>query len=114
MNNVINIADIRAQFESQKQDLRRAASARDAIAAERRPDVMDNLRDAVDHLSAAALIERRLDQIRQVDAALNRLNPAQYGICAECEKPISPQRLAAIPTAVLCITCRTGSERMAA
>src|ERR1022692_4778542 len=32
------------------------------------------------------------DQLRSIKEALDRINEGTYGVCAECEKPISPKR----------------------
>ena len=36
-------------------------------------------------------------QLREIKEALARLNEGTYGICAECDKPISTKRLQAVP-----------------
>ena len=45
-------------------------------------------------------------QLRQIKEALQRLNEGTYGVCAECEKPISPKRLQAVPWAKYCVQCQ--------
>ena len=41
-----------------------------------------------------------------VTDALHRLEHGSYGICDECDEPISERRLAAIPWAKYCIQCQ--------
>jgi RNA polymerase-binding transcription factor DksA len=53
-------------------------------------------------LSVGHLAYRRL---KRIDAALARLADGSYGICEDCGGPISPKRLAAIPSAERCIAC---------
>ena len=48
--------------------------------------------------------ERRL--IRKIDKALERLNLDEYGYCEACGVEIGLRRLAARPTAELCIDCK--------
>jgi len=48
--------------------------------------------------------------LRQVQDALRRIEAGSYGICHECEEPISPKRLAAVPWAKYCVSCQ---ERIA-
>jgi RNA polymerase-binding transcription factor DksA len=43
--------------------------------------------------------ERDSDELREVRAALERLDAGTYGLCLQCGKPIDPERLKAIPTA---------------
>jgi RNA polymerase-binding protein DksA len=42
-------------------------------------------------------------QLREIDAALRRLDEGTYGICEACGREIDPERLEAVPTATLCI-----------
>ena len=44
--------------------------------------------------------------LRNIEEALWRLENGTYGICRECNEPIAPARLNAIPWARLCITCK--------
>ncbi len=49
---------------------------------------------------------RNLDaKRRDVERALEKLDEGTYGTCDRCGVPISPERLEAIPSAVLCVAC---------
>ena len=52
-----------------------------------------------------ALGKADLDEIRRIDAALDRIEAGSYGTCAKCGDPISVERLQAVPTAALCRNC---------
>ncbi len=43
--------------------------------------------------------ERDSDELREVQAALERLETGTYGFCMRCGEPIDPHRLKALPTA---------------
>lgn len=60
------------------------------------------------HDQFVALQINRLDslQLKQVDAALNRMDREGYGVCVDCDDPISYKRLDAIPWANRCIACQ--------
>jgi len=60
---------------------------------------------------AEATHQRRLAELRRIDAALLRLEHGDYGQCLVCEEPIPEQRLAFDPTATLCIACAEARER---
>ncbi|WP_296707316.1 TraR/DksA C4-type zinc finger protein [Rhodoblastus sp.] len=47
----------------------------------------------------------KLEEIRQIRDALNRIAEGSYGVCAQCGEPIDPKRLKALPTAIKCISC---------
>ena len=57
------------------------------------------------HLAA----KRRL---MQAEMALARLVAGTYGVCQECGSAINPERLEAMPTAVLCVSCQRRAERI--
>jgi RNA polymerase-binding protein DksA len=56
------------------------------------------------------LEESSEDVLRQIDAALKRIDDGTYGTCASCGRPISEERLEAMPYADLCIDCRRRAE----
>ena len=54
---------------------------------------------------AAALLAAAEDQLRQVDAALDRVAAGSSGRCVRCGQPIAAERLEARPTADRCVSC---------
>jgi DnaK suppressor protein len=54
---------------------------------------------------------RRRQQVLEIDAALERVIDGEYGDCFECGDIINPRRLAADPTATLCISCAQAREQ---
>jgi RNA polymerase-binding protein DksA len=46
-----------------------------------------------------------------IDQALDRVEAGTYGYCQNCSKPISRERLEAVPHARLCITCKATEEK---
>ena len=55
---------------------------------------------------AARTLEREAKSLMQIGAALKRIGAGEFGICFECEEPISPKRLAAVPWAAYCLHCQ--------
>lgn len=53
---------------------------------------------------------RELEELRDIEAALERIKNGVYGRCAECGEPIALERLEAYPTAKRCITCQSRRE----
>ncbi len=47
-------------------------------------------------------------ELREIDAALERLDTGTYGRCVRCQQPIEPARLEALPTATSCLRCIGG------
>ena len=44
--------------------------------------------------------------LREVEEALRRIEQGTYGVCHECEEPISSKRLDAVPWAKYCVKCQ--------
>lgn len=61
--------------------------------------------EVLEGLDAAALAE-----IRQVRAALRRIENGTYGQCARCGETIAARRLQALPQTLLCIACAGSAE----
>ena len=53
---------------------------------------------------------RELDEIRDVEAALERIKNGTYNVCVECGGEVTYDRLDAYPTAKRCITCQSRHE----
>jgi RNA polymerase-binding protein DksA len=56
-------------------------------------------------------VDRHIDEVRDVEAALLRLKAGHYGICIECGDPIGYERLHAYPIAKRCYACQLDHER---
>lgn len=46
------------------------------------------------------------EKVKAIDAALDRLNNGEYGICKECGDPIAKKRLHAVPWTQYCLQCQ--------
>lgn len=51
------------------------------------------------------LEKSKLQEVRQIREALQRIAQGSYGVCAQCGEMIAPKRLEALPTATKCISC---------
>jgi DnaK suppressor protein len=111
----IDVDHFRAELEQQRERLRSTIAHHDignSSLTEETGELMSSSSD--NHLAdtASETYERELDegleedaqeQLRQVDAALQRLEAGQYGICSVCGKKIPVERLEAVPWTTLCI-----------
>lgn len=59
----------------------------------------------------AALFDRQIQEIRDIEAAWLRLADLSYGICTDCGADIGYERLTAYPTAKRCYTCQNQREK---
>ena len=55
-------------------------------------------------------VRRREEMLRNIAAALQRIEDGDYGLCRNCDEPINPRRLEADPTALYCIDCASRLE----
>jgi DnaK suppressor protein len=83
---------------------------RDAIAVEQSADPLDTTQRALEREMATVGLDRNATLARQIRAAISRVNQGGYGVCLECEEPISQKRLAAVPWAALCIHCQQRAD----
>jgi len=56
------------------------------------------------------LIENSEETLREIDAALQRIEDGTYGMCEEGDHPVGKNRLKVIPWARLCIECQRKAE----
>lgn len=57
------------------------------------------------HTRVVALKDSLLQSLKRTEKSLEDLEKGKYGKCERCGKEIESQRLKAIPTATLCISC---------
>ena len=56
------------------------------------------------------LIENEEEILRDIDAALERLDDGTFGVCESCSKAIPKARLKAVPHARYCVECQRKEE----
>jgi len=71
----------------------------------------DDASAAFDQAKDVSLRRNAEGLLKQVNAALRRLDLGTYGLCVECNRPIDTARLKAIPYAELCMDCQRRRER---
>lgn len=57
------------------------------------------------------LEQNEANLLREIDAALVRIDAGSYGVCRLCGRPIGEERLEAVPWATLCIDDARRQER---
>ena len=58
-----------------------------------------------------ARIDRQVNEIRSIEAALQRIDMGVYGVCRECDGDITYERLQSQPVAERCVICQEQHER---
>lgn len=75
--------------------------------------VLDSADSATRDLSTdleGRLMSMKSDRLEQINAALQRIERGDYGVCVKCGKEIDPKRLDAEPTALTCVDCLPSGE----
>jgi DnaK suppressor protein len=60
-----------------------------------------------------AVIDRHINQLRTINAALSQISEGNYGTCVDCEGDIRYERLKVEPTAKRCHECQVRFEAAA-
>ena len=84
---------------------------RDGIAIEKCPDSLDEVQYATERELAIRSLDRDSNLLRNVRAALDRIEEGSFGVCLHCDEDISPKRLAAVPSTAFCIVCQEIADR---
>lgn len=70
----------------------------------------DSVADMLTDLSAA-IVDRQVREIREIEAARKRLRQESFGVCSDCGGDIGFERLMAYPTAKRCFPCQQQHEK---
>jgi RNA polymerase-binding transcription factor len=84
---------------------------REGITIERSADQLEEIQAASERVLAVSHLDREFNQLRNVQAAIRRIEEGSFGMCQECDEDIHPKRLAAVPWAALCIQCQEAIDR---
>lgn len=111
----INLGHYRRMLESKAEEVRRSMSAQKAAQVVARLDCPSDEGDlSQQHHEEWIFLNRNtidMKLLREISDALLRIEQDTYGVCLECEEPISTKRLDAVPWARYCVHCQ---ERISA
>ncbi len=103
-------AAYRKMLEKKAEEVRRSMSAQKAAQVVARLDCPSDEGDLSQqhHEEWIFLNRTTIDRqlLREIADALHRIDQGTYGVCLECEEPISTKRLDAVPWARFCVTCQ--------
>lgn len=60
---------------------------------------------------AQASVQRQQAMLRDIAAALQRIDDGVYGLCLDCDEPVAVKRLEFDPTASRCVDCESKREQ---
>ena len=106
--------ELRSMLETKRagllEDIRRARQ--DSVQSDRTsfPEVGDLVSASLEKERAFEYGELGVNALRDIDNALEKLKEGTFGICELCSKPIGLRRLKVMPSARLCIECKSKEE----
>jgi DnaK suppressor protein len=105
------LAGFQEILERKQAELTRVWRQRADIAIEKSADQMDEIQYASERDLAIRHVDRESTLLRQLKAALERIQDGSFGNWIDCDSKISPKRLAAVPWAPRCIHCQDAARR---
>ena len=110
----LRVATYRKILEKKAEEVRLSMSAQKAAQVVARLDIPSDEGDlSQQHHEEWIFLNRNsidMKLLREISGALHRMDHDHYGVCMECEEPISAKRLDAVPWARYCVACQ---ERIA-
>lgn len=76
------------------------------------PDPLDRATQELSRSNVLRIRSRESRLIRKIRQRLQDIEDCTYGICEDCEEPISIQRLRARPVTSYCIDCKNRMEAL--
>jgi DnaK suppressor protein len=100
----------RNALKKKQAELENGSRSRGALAIETSADELDRIQYGQERDLAIGTLDRDSKLLREVRAALRRIEAGTFGICLDCEKDISMKRLAAVPWTASCIGCQETAD----
>jgi RNA polymerase-binding protein DksA len=98
--------DLRSELESRLQVLQsRLASIKKEVTQSHSGDSAEQAQERENDEVVDAIGNETAQSIRDIQAALARIDDGTYGICGSCGGEISPARLQVVPEATRCVDC---------
>jgi DnaK suppressor protein len=105
------LRQLRAVLEARQADLEQLHRNREVIAVESSADILDHIQHASERDITIGNLERESARLREVRAALGRIDLGTFGICLVCDEEISLKRLTAVPWMPSCLRCQEAADR---
>lgn len=110
----INIDEFRKVLETKQRELLAGTSDRDEILIQNAAEDFDRLQQQLNREVAIRNLDRESKLLKEVRAALARIEDGSFGLCLRCEEEIPNKRLKAVPWAAYCVPCQEAIERQRA
>ena len=90
------------------------SSDRYEILIENAAEEFDRLQQQLNREVAIRNLDRESKLLKDVQAAISRMDDESFGICLRCDEEIPEKRLKALPWAAYCVPCQETVDRQRA
>ncbi len=97
------LQDRRGQLTDELAELTKPPEAGSNVSFGKR--IGEGTTEAVERISSTAAARSIAAALAEADRALKKVDERTYGMCDDCGRAISSERLEAMPSATLCVTC---------
>jgi DnaK suppressor protein len=105
---------IRQVLETKRKELLTGTSDRAEILIENAAEEFDRLQQQLNREVAIRNLDRESKLLKEVQAAISRLDDESFGVCLRCEEEIPEKRLKAVPWAAYCVSCQEAVDKQRA
>jgi DnaK suppressor protein len=106
--------EIRKVLDTKRRELMSGTSDREEILIEAAAEDFDRLQQQMNREVAIRNLDRESKLLKEVHAAIKRVEEGTYGNCLRCEEEIPEKRQKAVPWAAYCVACQETIERQRA
>lgn len=112
---VEDLTEIRAHLLQMRDEVlaesERAYAASQSLGKDGVPDIGDMSSNSYHQEVLMNLSETQRSRVRDIDAAVERIDGGVYGLCMRCEEEIPARRMEVRPFSRYCVDCKTEVEK---
>jgi len=107
-----DLAEIKNELLDKKHDLEQELTRlyQEKFSDDQVQDPADQALSSTMESLRSTMQDTRLEEYRRLNRALEKIEDGTYGICVDCEGPISEKRLKSFPNAERCLVCQEEYE----
>jgi DnaK suppressor protein len=106
--------EARKVLDAKRIELLSGTSDREEILIENAAEDFDRLQQQMNREVAIRNLDRESKLLKEVQAAIKRVEEGSYGTCLRCDEEIPEKRIKAVPWAAYCVGCQETIERQRA